>query len=146
MTDREEAIVKRRMTGKDFFDTNVLVYAIMENDSRKVRARELLASGGVISAQVLNEFVSVVRRKVQMSWKDVREALQWIRILCPDPVPLTIDIQESALTIAEVYGYGIHDALIAAAAIEAGCGILYSEDFQDGQVIEHTLTVRNPFQ
>ena len=51
-----------------FFDTNVLVYAIVENDPRKMRARELLAVGGTISVQVLNEFVSVVRRKVKMPW------------------------------------------------------------------------------
>ena len=133
------------MNGKYFFDTNILVYAITESDPRKVRAQELLSSGGVVSTQVLNEFVSVVRRKVQMSWADVREALQWICVLCPDPIPLTAEIHESALDIAERSGYGIYDALIAAAAIEAGCTTLYTEDFQDGQVIERKLTIQNPF-
>jgi predicted nucleic acid-binding protein len=134
------------MSGKVFFDTNVLVYAIVENDPRKIRARELLAVGGTISVQVLNEFVSVVRRKVKMPWDDVRATLQWILLLCPEAVTVTIKTHEKAVGIAERYGYRIYDALIVASALEAGCTILYSEDMQDGQVIEKRLTIRNPFR
>ncbi|MFY9908524.1 MAG: PIN domain-containing protein [Candidatus Sulfotelmatobacter sp.] len=133
------------MKDKSFFDTNVLVYAIIEEDPRKVRARELLAAGGVISVQVLNEFVSVMRRKLQMPWGDVRSALQWIRILCPEPVPLTTDTHEEALMIAERYVYRIYDSLIVASALEAKCEVLYSEDLQDGQVIYKQLAIHNPF-
>jgi predicted nucleic acid-binding protein len=50
------------------------------------------------------------------------------------------------MVIAEKYGYGIYDALVAAAALEAGCETLYSEDLQDGQVINRRLTIRNPFR
>jgi predicted nucleic acid-binding protein len=134
------------MNGKAFFDTNVLVYAIVENDPRKIRARELLAVGGTTSVQVLNEFVSVVRRKVKMPWDDVRATLQWILLLCPEAVTVTIKTHEKAVGIAERYGYRIYDALIVASALEAGCTILYSEDMQDGQVIEKRLTIRNPFR
>jgi predicted nucleic acid-binding protein len=134
------------MPGKAFFDTNVLIYAIAEDDSRSRRAEELLARGGMISVQVLNEFVSVVRRKMRMPWKEVKEALQAIRILCPGTASLTIDTHEEALRIAEYYRYGIYDALIAAAALEGGCVTLYSEDFQDGQIIDGQLTISNPFR
>ena len=134
------------MSGKVFFDTNVLVYAIVENDPRKIRARELLAVGGTISVQVLNEFVSVVRRKVKMPWDDVRATLQWILLLCPEAVTVTIKTHEKAVGIAERYGYRIYDALIVASALETKCTILYSEDMQDGQVIEKRLTIRNPFR
>jgi predicted nucleic acid-binding protein len=133
------------MNGKAFFDTNVLVYAIVENDPRKIRARELLAVGGTISVQVLNEFVSVVRRKVKMPWDDMRATLRWILLLCPEAVTVTIKTHEKAVGVAERYGYRIYDALIVASALEAGCTILYSEDMQDGQVIEKRLTIRNPF-
>jgi predicted nucleic acid-binding protein len=133
------------MNDKAFLDTNVLVYAIVEEDSRKVRARELLAAGGVISVQVLNEFVSVVRRKVRMPWDDVRTALQWFRILCRGPVPLTVDTHEEGVRIAEQYGYKIYDSLIIASALEAKCSVLYSEDLQDGHVVEG-LAIRNPFE
>jgi predicted nucleic acid-binding protein len=81
-----------------------------------------------------------------MSWNEVNEFLDLICILCPDPVPISLDTHKVALTIAEKYGYGIYDALIASAALEAGCKTLYSEDLQDGRIINRQLTVRNPFQ
>lgn len=134
------------MPDRAFFDTNVLIYAIVENDARNVRARELLATGGIISVQVLNEFVSAVRRKVQMPWKDVKAALQWLQILCPDPVPVTVETHDEAVRIAEHYGYKIYDSLILASALAAKCAVLYSEDLQDGQLIDRKLTIRNPFR
>lgn len=134
------------MSGKAFFDTNVLIYAIAQNDPRGPRAEALLANGGLVGVQVLNEFVSVARRKLRMSWKDVAEALVAIRILCPWPVPITISTHERALRIAEDHGYEIYDALVVAAALESGCATLYSEDLQDGQLINRKMTIRNPFK
>jgi len=49
------------------------------------------------------------------------------------------------LQIAEGYKYSIYDGLIIAAALETRCNIIYSEDLHDGQVIESSLTIRNPF-
>ena len=46
---------------------------------------------------------------------------------------------------AEKHGYNFYDALVVAAALESRCSVLYSEDFQDRQVIERRVTVRNPF-
>jgi len=134
------------MPGKVFFDTNVLIYAIARNDPRSRRAESLLAAGGVVGVQVLNEFVSVARRKMRMPWKDVTEALDAIRVLCPSPVPVTISTHETALKIAERYGYEIYDALVVAAALEADSATLYSEDLQHAQVINGKLTIRNPFR
>ena len=134
------------MPAKHFLDTNVLIYAVAENDPRASKAEALLASGGVVSIQSLNEFVSVARRKLGMSWKDVKEFLDLICILCPDPIPILLDTHRAALTISEKYGYRIYDALIASAALEAGCKTLYSEDLQDGQIVNRRLTIRNPFR
>jgi predicted nucleic acid-binding protein len=133
------------MPAKAFFDTNVLIYAVAENDPRSAQAEDLLASGGVLSVQVLNEFVSVARRKLLLPWKDVMEALDAFRILCPFPLPITVEMHEGALRIAEKHGYNIYDALVVAAALEAGCATLYSEDLHDGQTIDGQLTIRNPF-
>jgi predicted nucleic acid-binding protein len=133
------------MPGKAFFDTNVLIYAVAQNDPRNTQAEELLASGGVLSVQILNEFVSVARRKILMSWSDVREALDAFRVLCPSPLSITIEVHEASLKIAETYGYNIYDALVIGAALQAGCTTLYSEDLQDGQIIDQKLTIRNPF-
>jgi predicted nucleic acid-binding protein len=128
-----------------FFDTNVLIYAVAQGDPRNPRAEELLASGGTISVQVLNEFVSVARRKILMPWREVKGALAAFLVLCPSPLPTTLELHEAALKIAERHGFGIYDALVVAAALEAGCAILYSEDFQDGQTIDGQLTIYNPF-
>ena len=133
------------MRDEAFFDTNVLIYAVALDDPRNARAEELLSSGGTISVQVLNEFVSVARRKILMPWRDVRRALDAFRVLCPSPLPITVEMHGAALKIAEKQGCGIYDALVLAAALEAGCAILYSEDFQDGQTIDGQLTIRNPF-
>ena len=133
------------MPAKAFFDTNVLIYAVAENDPRSAKAEELLASGGVLSVQILNEFVSVARRKISMSWNDVTEALQAFQVLCPSPLPITLEIHEAALKIAKKHGYNIYDALVVAAALQAGCPILYSEDLHDGQTFDGQLTIRNPF-
>jgi predicted nucleic acid-binding protein len=133
------------MPGKAFFDTNVLIYAVAEGDPRSAQAEELLASGGVLSVQVLNEFVSVARRKILMSWSEVTQALDAFRILCPSPLPITVETHESALRIAARHDYDIYDALVIASALEAGCAALYSEDLHDGQAIDGQLTIRNPF-
>ncbi len=134
------------MSDKAFIDANVLVYAAIQNDPRSAQAEELLSVERVISVQVLNEFVSVARGRFQLSWEDVKTAVQWIRILCSDPVPLTSDTHDEAVDIAEQYGYKFYNALIVAAALQAGCSTLYSDDMQDGQVIHGTLTIRNPFR
>jgi predicted nucleic acid-binding protein len=132
------------MSDSPFFDTTVLIYAVSETDSRALTAQRVLAAGGQISVQVLNEFAAVARRKLKKSWKEISAALDDIRSLCGPAIPLTVGIHERALKIAEDTGYQIYDALILAAAIEAGCTTLYSEDMQDGQKIG-ALQIRNPF-
>ena len=107
-------------------------------------AETLLAAGGALSVQVLNEFVAVARRKLHKSWEDVRRGLDILRVFCPEPVPLTVETHERAVHIAERYGYSIFDSLIIAAALRAGASTLYTEDMRDGQAIDG-LTIRNPF-
>ncbi len=133
------------MTGRAFLDTNVFVYALLQDDPRSDEAEKLIAEGGAISVQVLNEFAAVVRRKIKMPWDEVRFAIENIENLCPNPLPSTIQTHQEALAIAEKYGFKIYDALVVASALEARCTILYSEDMQDGQVIDRRLTIRNPF-
>lgn len=132
------------MNDKRFFDTNIILYAFRRDDTRGQVAEALLAGGGALSVQVLNEFVAVARRKLDKSWDEVRSALDILRVFCPEPGPLTVETHERAVSIAERYGYSIFDSLIIAAALHVGAKTLYSEDLQDGQAIEG-LTIRNPF-
>ncbi len=132
------------MPGKLFFDTNVILYAFRQDDNRSQVAEALLSAGGVLSVQVLNEFVAVARGKLKKSWEEIRRALDVLRVFCPEPIPLTIEIHERAVQIAERYGYSIFDSLVIAAALHAGASTLYSEDMREGQTIDG-LTIRNPF-
>lgn len=127
-----------------FFDTNVVLYLLSADAVKADRAEELLAMGGMISVQVLNEFVAVASRKRRMSWAEIREVLAQVRAVCAVE-PMSVDTHEHGLQIAERYGFSIYDALIVSAALSAGCTTLYSEDMQDGQVIDRKLTIRNPF-
>lgn len=133
------------MNDKPFFDTNVVLSAFRQDDSHAEVAEALLAEGGALSVQVLNEFVAVARRKLGQKWEDIRRALDILRVLCPEPVALTVETHERAVEIAERYGYSIFDSLIIAAALHAGARTLYSEDMRDGQAIDG-LTIRNPFR
>src|ERR1700722_16572655 len=132
------------MSDKPFIDTNVVLYAFSQDDTRSQVAETLLASGGALSVQVLNEFAAVARRKFDKSWQEVRRALDIIRVFCPEPALLPVEIPERALHIAERYRYSIFDSLIIAAALHSGASTLYSEDMRDGQAIDG-LTIRNPF-
>lgn len=138
------------MNAKAFLDTNILVYALAQNDSRTLAAEELLLASGVVSVHVLNEFAAVARRKLGMPWDEVTDALAAIVTLCPEPVPITMSTHTIAVAIAMRHQYRIYDALVAAAALEAGCSTLFTEDMQSGQTIRHPagagrVTIRNPF-
>lgn len=133
------------MSADRFFDTNVLIYALADDDPKAGIAEKLLADGGLVSVQVLNEFVAVARRKLKLSWSEVNDALNRFRVLCPPPVPLTVEMHDAALRLAERFEFGIYDATIVAAALRAGCTTLYTEDLQDGQLVDGQLTIRNPF-
>ncbi len=129
----------------DFFDTNVLIYVASGNPAKANRAERLIAGGGAISVQVLNELANVARRKMQLSWAETHSFLSMIRGLLPVH-PVTVEIHESGLALAERYGLSIYDAMIAASALDAGCDRLWSEDMQHGLKIEGRLRLANPFR
>jgi predicted nucleic acid-binding protein len=130
---------------KVFFDTNVLLYLLSDDATKADRAEDLLAVGGTVSVQVLNEFASMASRKLGMSHAEIRDALEPIRAICA-VMPLTLGIHDRALSLAERYGFSIYDALIIGAAREADCDTLFTEGLQDGQVIDAALTITNPFK
>jgi predicted nucleic acid-binding protein len=80
-----------------------------------------------------------------MAWPEIREILAELRAVCR-VVPLDLETHEGGLSLAERRRLPFYDALIVASALRAGCSVLYSEDFQDGQSFEKQLTVRNPFR
>lgn len=127
-----------------FLDTNIILYAIGEDAAKADAAEELLSAKPVISVQVLHEAASVLARKLGRPWAEIRPILETVRALC-DVVPVTEDVHVRAVEIAEAHRLHIYDAAILAAAWIADIPIVYSEDMQDGFVLDERLTVRNPF-
>lgn len=129
---------------KPFFDTNILLYLLSGDNAKADRAEAMLAKGGIISVQVLNEFASVASRKLSLSYPEIRDTLKTLQRVCK-VTSITLETHEFGLQIAERYGFSVYDSLIIAAALIAECGTLYSEDLQSGQVIDGRLVIQNPF-
>jgi predicted nucleic acid-binding protein len=128
-----------------FFDTNVLVYLMLHDDAKADAAERLVASGGTISVQVLNEIANVARRKRQRSWAEVRSLLQTLQDMLTVE-PLTLGSHVLGLGLADRYRLSVYDGMIVASALLSDCDTLWSEDMQDGMVIEQQLLIRNPFR
>lgn len=126
-----------------FFDTNILLYLLSSDTAKAERAEALLAGGGLLSVQVLNEFASVATRKSGLRLSEAAEVLNVVRRVC-DVAPLDEPTHDLGMRIAGRHRLSIHDAMIVAAARLAGCGIILSEDMQDGLHLEG-LRIRNPF-
>jgi predicted nucleic acid-binding protein len=126
-------------------DTNVLIYLVSADSTKAGQVEELLTGGAKISIQVLNETANVLRRKANLSWLETHAFLALVRSLT-SVESLTIETHEEGLRISERYQLPLYDGMIVAAAILAGCDRLWSEDMQDGLLIDGTLRIENPFR
>lgn len=137
------------MTG-EFVDTNILLYAYDASaGERHRRARDLVGTlgrnrQGVLSVQVLQEFYVNATRKlaVRLSAAEARERVRTLG-RWPTHAPLAPDVI-AASEIAEEHQQSFWDAMIIRSASRMECGVLWSEDLNDGQVIRG-VEVRNPF-
>jgi predicted nucleic acid-binding protein len=129
--------------GADFLDTNVILY-LLDNGPKADSAEALLAAGGVISVQVLNEALVNCLRKAQMTHEETAAFLHVVRDLC-DVVDVTVATHDVGRAIAARYQLSVYDSMIVAAALMRGCERLWTEDMQDGLLVEGTLRIVNPF-
>ncbi len=137
------------MSVEDFIDTNVFVYLFDETAADKRQSAEKLVrqsldnGTGCISYQVVQETMNVVTLKLGLRPEDARLLLD--DVLIPlwliNPTP---SLYRRCLRVQGQCGFSFYDSLIVAAALEAGCSQLYTEDLQHGQQVE-SLTFRNPF-
>ena len=139
------------MSDRFFIDTNVLVYSFDTRfPEKKTRATQLIGEAlstrnGIISYQVVQEFLNVSTRKfaVPLSDADRQRYLNMVLLPLCEVFP-SIDFYVRGLDISNRFGFSFYDSLIVAGALTGNCSILYSEDLQHGQRIEH-LTICNPF-
>jgi predicted nucleic acid-binding protein len=104
----------------------------------------LIAEGGVIGVQVLNEFTSVARRKLRWQWTQIEASLSVIEELLGPARSLTTAVHSRGVVLARDHDLSFYDALIVAAALDAGCQSLFSEDLQHGRRFG-PLQTANPF-
>ena len=128
----------------EFLDTNVILYLL--DDGPKVEiAERLIATGAMISVQVLNETLVNCIRKAGLSYDEANDFLHGIRAICP-VVPLTLETHDLGCALAERYGFSVYDAMIVATALQNHCTTLYSEDMHHGLLVEGYLRIVNPFK
>lgn len=132
------------MTGLEFADTNIVVYAVGKDSDQRTRARRIVMEGVMVSAQVINETVNVLTRRQGASLADAHEVAESLLDLC-EVVPVDAATVREAIRLVRRYRLSHWDSLIVAAALLAGCERLYSQDLQHGQVIDGRLTIVNPF-
>jgi predicted nucleic acid-binding protein len=133
----------------DFLDSNVFVYLIDPDSTKRTTARAVveraLSRGGTISFQVVQETLNVMLRKAPtpITDQDASDLLETTLQPLWSVMP-SIGLYRRALNVKTSYGYHFYDSLIIAAALEAGCDRLLTEDMQNGQRIE-SVTIVNPF-
>ena len=129
-------------------DTNVLAYAEGLNGPEKQRTgrdlvARLAADEVLLPVQALGELYAVLTRKAGRTPEQARAAVESWRAAY-DAIPTTAAVLQDALEIASQHRLGVWDSVIVAAASRAGCGILYSEDMEDG-FVWRGLRILNPF-
>ena len=129
---------------KPFIDSNVILYLLSGDQAKADKAESILQAGGTISVQVLNEVVSICRRKLKMEWGEIDALLSAIKA-CLKIVPLTETTHELAVQICKQYQLSFYDAHICSAAVIAGAQHLLSEDMHNGMEV-NGLMIKNPFK
>ena len=137
------------MKDRIFIDTNIFVYSAVEdtiNLDKRNKAIELIQGEEyeiIVSTQVINEFYTILIRN-GISDADIQERIFEI-VENAVLTNVTFKTIQYAWGIREQYKYSYWDSLIVASALENNCSILYTEDFQGGQIIEKKLKIINPF-
>lgn len=140
------------MSGKVFWDTNILVYVFdAAHPQKRLRARQLLNEGlrdGTLclSWQVIQEFANVALHQFEskMPVTALGEFMETVLFPCCGVYP-SPDLYTKALKIHSRTQYRFNDSLIVASALEARVNLLYSEDLQEEREIEG-LRIINPFR
>ncbi|MBN2343719.1 MAG: PIN domain-containing protein [Deltaproteobacteria bacterium] len=139
---------KMSTMSKVFFDTNILIYAADKFDvrkqqiSRKIIREAAVDGGGVVSTQVLQEFIVIATKKLGLSPLEAKEAAK--SFLNFETVVVSPDLVFDAVDAMILNKVSFWDSLIVCAAAKAACEIVYTEDLNHGQQILHT-TIVNPF-
>lgn len=129
----------------EFVDTNIVIYSFSQDQHKQNKALAILAKQPVMSIQVLSETANIMRRKLGFDITAIRTVINRLSQQCSLLHPINFSTLNHAFDIAERYGFSHYDSLIVAAALQADCTTLYSEDMQHGQIIDERMIILNPF-
>lgn len=132
------------MTKRIFVDTNVPLYALDTESTKQKAALAIMRGNPVISVQVVNEFISVVTKKTTLSRREINQ-LAGVMLRRCEVIAIDSALVNAAIALGEKFKLSHWDSLIVAAALQAECDVLYTEDLHNGQVIYSQLTIINPF-
>ncbi|MFH2123531.1 MAG: PIN domain-containing protein [Pseudomonadota bacterium] len=132
------------MPGKIFIDTNIIIYSLGPASTKAHLAAPLFVNSPSISTQVLSETANVAHKRLALSLTEIRQLITSLAAMCHVEI-ISLHTIHIALDIQERYGFSWYDSLIIAAALDAGCDTLYSEDMQNNQEINDQLHIVNPF-
>lgn len=135
------------MSDSVFFDTNILVYAHTDSDliKQKIAQDIIAANHSFISTQILQELSNILHKKFNQSWEDILKVLSEVSQNNILYVNIESTIQQ-ACQLSSRYGFSFYDSLVISSALSCKAKILYSEDLQDGQAINDTMIIVNPFK
>jgi len=135
------------MRDKVFLDTNILIYMYAKDDENKRKVAQQVLDDNICltSIQVLNEISNVLCKKFLLSTMQILSILDNIETVCDDALPVQRETINTALRIKDRYGFSFFDCLMLASAIEGNCHVIFTEDMSDGQIINETLKIVNPF-
>ncbi len=131
--------------GNCFLDSNVIIYSFGVEENKKRIANELLKRKPAISFQVLNEISNVLHKKFRVRVREIKTAIDFLSKTGRVTAIGTKTILH-ALDIISTHGFSYYDSLIISSALECRCRVLYSEDLNDGQVINSRLKIVHPFK
>ena len=126
-------------------DSNILIYNhSLDYESRRFIARDFFKKEPVVSSQVISEYLNVMKRNFKMPKQELMDLCSmWLEKCFVQPVILST--VKLAQELVRRYDFQVFDSIIIAAALEADCDVLYSEDMQDGQIVANRLKIVNPF-
>jgi predicted nucleic acid-binding protein len=127
-------------------DTNILLYALDDFYPEKQNISiQIIADHPVFCSQSLSEFINVCLRKWKFPKSKVAELVKTY-INQSIYVPVSEKMLLTSFNIMNNYDFQLFDSIIVASALESRCSILYSEDMNDGQLIDKQLKIVNPFK
>ncbi|MHB1661021.1 MAG: PIN domain-containing protein [bacterium] len=132
------------MKDKFFLDSNIILYAFGKDNNKKAVAKELIRQRLIISVQVISEVSNILFKRFSFSVPETKNIFDFIKSKTEVKL-INLKTIEYCFYIKEKYKFSYWDSLIIASALENQCLILYTEDMQNGQIIEERLVVVNPF-